>query len=113
MNKQYAFIKDGIVVNTVMFDDPSEELLEEFKELHGVDEIIDGIINDRIATPGDAWNGRNFIFTQPFPSWVLDEEDNWVAPISIPEGKTAAEVWWDEEATTWRDVSEFPVPEEL
>ena len=105
MTTQYAFIKDGIVVNTVLFDNPSDELLEEFRLLHEVDEVVLGTINNKIATPGDTWNGTNFIFPQPFPSWVLDENDDWVAPTPMPDDEDS---WWDESELTWKPRNPDP-----
>ena len=44
-----------------------------------------------------------FIPTQPFPSWLLNEQTfNWDSPIAMPE----AGVWdWDEEAGNWSEVT--------
>lgn len=46
-----------------------------------------------------------FVEPQPFPSWVLDVDHNWQAPVpkpsqaSLPAGKS---VWdWDEAALAW------------
>jgi hypothetical protein len=39
-----------------------------------------------------------FISPSPFPSWILDEELNWKAPVPIPEEG----FWsWDEESLSW------------
>lgn len=42
-----------------------------------------------------------FICLPPYPSWVLDENNNWQAPIPKPEEGN----WeWDEEQGNWREI---------
>ena len=44
-----------------------------------------------------------FIAEKPFPSWVLDENNDWQAPVSFPDdGKFYS---WDEENTKWVEVT--------
>lgn len=38
-----------------------------------------------------------FIGVQPFPSWVLDESNEWVAPKPRPSDSH----WWNEEIQDW------------
>jgi hypothetical protein len=38
-----------------------------------------------------------FILPQPFPSWSLDENFDWQAPIEKPEG----DWYWDDEIGNW------------
>jgi hypothetical protein len=46
-----------------------------------------------------------FIAPQPYPSWVLDEATNWIAPVPMPEEGR----WrWDEETLAWIET-ELPV----
>jgi hypothetical protein len=50
---------------------------------------------------GYIWNAENGVFyaPQPYPSWTLDEEWNWMAPVPYPDdGGMYA---WDEEAQQW------------
>jgi hypothetical protein len=43
-----------------------------------------------------------FISSQPFPSWSLDSNYDWQPPTPKPEGD-----WmWDEQTTTWIEVTE-------
>ena len=55
-----------------------------------------------------------FIVPQPFPSWVLDSNSDWQAPVAIPdnstlpteeiegtEGSSAWRLLWDEENLRW------------
>jgi len=44
-----------------------------------------------------------FISEKPFPSWILDENNDWQAPVSFPDdGKFYN---WDEENTKWVEVT--------
>ena len=47
-----------------------------------------------------------FIAPQPYASWALDANDDWQAPVAMPEdGKKYT---WDEDNTTW---VEMEIPE--
>jgi hypothetical protein len=38
---------------------------------------------------------------QPFPSWTLDDNGNWVAPTPMPQG----DLWsWNEDTQSWVEV---------
>lgn len=43
-----------------------------------------------------------FITPQPFPSWTLDAEGDWQAPVAKPEGPHT----WDEEGQQWVAVEQ-------
>ena len=47
----------------------------------------------------------HFFAPQPYPSWILNEDAIWQAPITMPveEGKFYA---WDEESLSWIEVTE-------
>jgi hypothetical protein len=48
-----------------------------------------------------------FVAPQPYPSWVLDANAQWQAPVPIPEdGKMYS---WDEAAQAWTEVEGAPV----
>lgn len=103
MNKPYAFIRGTDVVNTAMFDDPSDELIELFKQEHDVDQIIPA---DENAAVGGTYINGHFVYIKPFDSWVLNEElYKWEAPVAYPtDGK---QYDWDEENLRW---VEFVIP---
>jgi hypothetical protein len=42
-----------------------------------------------------------FIAIKPFNSWILNENNDWVAPIPEPEHDRLDFHWWDEENLTW------------
>jgi|LakMenEpi03Aug12_release.lakeMendotaPanAssembly.Ray.scaffolds.fasta_scaffold165453_1 hypothetical protein len=101
---QYGFIKDGKVVNTAIFDDPTPEILEEFRVLHNVDELVKSY--HRNCEVGATYDGTNFILPKPedHPSFVLDDNFNWVPPIEYPGD---GDYIWNEERVEW----EFIPPE--
>jgi hypothetical protein len=106
MEKNYAFIKNNNIVNTAIFDDPSEELLNLFKAEHNVDDIILG--NNKAVVNG-TYDGTKFWLPQPYPSWIKDEELNeWVAPVAEPEFDPENPMLyrWNEEILNWEEISE-------
>jgi hypothetical protein len=108
MEKNYAVVKNGIVDNILVFDEPTQELLNHFKEYHEADAIVDS--NDDLNCVIEAtWDGVKFTKKQPFPSWQLDEETNtWFPPVPYP-GASYLEgplYDWDEETQEWFEVIE-------
>ena len=48
----------------------------------------------------------NFINKQPFPSWTLDGNCRWQAPIMKPLTDAPSGIWeWDEENQKWEDFN--------
>ena len=45
-----------------------------------------------------------FIQPQPYPSWSLDENDDWQAPVAYPDDDKL--YYWDEDITNWVEVEE-------
>ena len=43
-----------------------------------------------------------FISPQPFPSWSLDSNDDWQAPVSYPDDGKNYE--WNETTNAWDEV---------
>lgn len=99
--QNYAFIKNNEVVNVVIFDDPSEELLLHFKTEFNLDEIL--LADNKTAING-TYDGENFWLPQPYPSWIKNEETNeWESPIPYPTIEEGSEeiYIWDENTTSW------------
>ena len=42
-----------------------------------------------------------FISPSPYPSWVLDESFEWVAPTPMPTGSWT----WDEPSVSWKEIN--------
>ena len=96
----YAFIKNGDVVNIAVFDDPSDELLATFKAEFSLDDII---LATEKAGIGGTWDGAKFWPKQPYPSWVKNETTNeWDAPTPMP---TDDKVYgWFEQGGFWVEI---------
>jgi hypothetical protein len=99
----YAYIIGGQVINTAVFDNPTTEILNVFKEDLGLDEIV-------LSTPktiiGGTYDGSKFWFPQPHPSWIKNEETNeWEAPVPEPEfdEQDPKGYVWNEETLSWRE----------
>jgi hypothetical protein len=49
-----------------------------------------------------------FVAPQPFPSWSLDSNNDWQAPVQKPEG----DFYWDEDQSNWiefiKSTNEIP-----
>jgi hypothetical protein len=93
----YAFIKGINVVNIAVFDNPTESLLEHFKEAFGVDNII---LGTRKAVVGGTYEDGVFWEAAPHPSWVKNHELNeWDPPVPLP---TSDKVYtWNEDTVSW------------
>ena len=58
-----------------------------------------GSFRQRYAAIGGYYDADKdvFIHPQPFPSWTLNEDNEWVAPVAKPDG-----FWvWDESQQNW------------
>ena len=100
--QEYAFIKNGIVINTAIFDNPSQELLNLFIQDYGLDSIVLGTDKTQV---GGEYDGTKFWTVKPFPSWVKNEEtNNWEAPFGYPsDGHLYI---WDESVPGWKKTDE-------
>lgn len=58
------------------------------------------------AEPGGTYDSKKKTFTrkQPYPSWSLNSDNEWVAPVPIPNPTKWYD--WDEETTSWIEVTE-------
>ena len=94
----YAFIKDGIVTNVSVFDNPSEELLNHFKNEFNLDDIV---IEQERCSIGGTWDGQIFIQPQPYPSCTLGEDYYWNPPIPVPTDHLERSYTWNESNLSW------------
>ena len=46
-----------------------------------------------------------FIAPQPYASWALDANDDWQAPVAMPEDADKR-YYWDEDTTNWVEITE-------
>ncbi len=103
----YAFIKDGEVINIAVFEYPIDvQLLEHFKAEHLLDDIV---LATSIAAIGWTYDGELFWSPQPYPSWVKGNKI-WEAPVAKPVFDPADPKFyeWDEETVSWVEITSAP-----
>ena len=99
-NETYALIKNNNVVNIIVFDNPSSDLINQFKEFHDVDLIIK---DNNKASIGGTYDGSKFWPLQPYPSWILNNTTwLWETPIAKPTDDK--KYTWDETAKNWSEL---------
>lgn len=89
--KNFARIQDGLVVN---IEAATDEWVAEQNDEFLFIETTSGV------SVGAQWNGEKFILIQPFPSWVLDSNNDWQPPIPQPN----EDCYWDEESLSWQPI---------
>ena len=112
MNTQYVLIKNNLVVQTVFLDNPTDEILDNLKLEYDADTVE--ISDHPNAETGSSWDGAIFVKPKPYPSWVLDEFNQWVAPFPYPtpEQNTQESLQiiniWNENTKTWDEIAPYP-----
>lgn len=97
----YAFIKNGNVINVVVFENPTNDLLNNFKNEFELDQVV--LATDK-AIVGGTYDGTQFWSPQPYPSWIKNEELNkWESPVPYPVIEEDSDEYyvWDENTTSW------------
>ena len=63
-------------------------------------------IRKQFASIGFVYDPINdvFIAPQPYPSWILNDNYDWVAPVEYPEKGNNNAYKWDEEKLSWIEV---------
>lgn len=95
----YFAVLDGEnVINTIVAD--SKEIAEEITGKTCIE------FTTEPAEPGGTYVEGVFIKRQPYPSWVLNANKIWVAPIQYPEVNkiNPKEYIWDEQLVNWIEV---------
>jgi hypothetical protein len=103
----YAFIKNGEVVNIAVFEYPTDaELLAHFKDEYSLDEIV---LATSVAAIGWTYDGELFWSPQPYPSWVKGHRV-WEAPVAKPEFDPEDPKYyeWDEATVSWVEITPAP-----
>ena len=112
----FAELDDNNIVtaNYVVANDALDTANEEesgiafLKEFTGRDAIFrqcsyNGNFRKKYPAKGYIYNEtlNAFIEPQPYPSWSLDADGNWLPPVAKPEGNS----WiWNESAQEWVNV---------
>jgi len=103
----FAQIVDDIVTEVIVVNDEVPDGAQFAHDLLGgvwVQTFIDteGKNFASIGYTYDAVN-QNFIAPQPYPSWTLDSNDQWQAP--VPQPAAPPQTMWNEQLQEW-----IPVP---
>lgn len=81
-----------------------------FRHRNWVQTSYNGNMRYNFARIGYTWDSENdaFYAPQPYPSWSLDENFIWIAPIPYPEIEEGSNdmYTWNEETQTWDLVTE-------
>jgi len=102
----YAQIVDNIVTEIIVVNDDVPNGAEFAHDLLGGEWVQTFIDNPNKNYAGigytyDAVN-ENFIAPQPYPSWVLDSNDQWQAP--IPQPPPPPYTYWNEQLQKWLPI---------
>jgi len=99
---KYAHIIDNVIDNIIICEDSNISLFS-------------GTYIKVTQERGEAKNGGSynsqkdkFIDPQPYPSWILNEDDEWVSPTG--QGYTDGQAW-NEEDQEWITLIPGPAPE--
>ena len=102
----FAYIIDNIVVNVIVAE---QEVIDTFQDSECyIMYENEGVIKKNIlASKGFIYDDVNdvFIASQPWPSWSLDDNYEWQAPIPKPEDNI--HYTWDEENQSWVPSNEY------
>lgn len=108
----FAKIDENNIVQEVLVVDNSQEhrgqeFLAEELGLGGrwIQTSYNGNFRKQYAGAGYYYDEIKDIFVapQPFPSWILDENNDWKAPIAHPNDNNL--YYWDEETLTWKNIN--------
>lgn len=102
--------ENNIVVRVLVVPDSEEKrgqaYLAEDVGLGGtwIQTSYNGKIRKNFASPGCTYDPVNDVFyTQPpYPSWILNEDFQWVAPIPKPDNSPLT--IWNEEIVNWENI---------
>jgi hypothetical protein len=107
----FAEIDDtNIVVRVIVIPDDLEEIGEQWcaTNLGGrwIQTSYNNTIRKQFAGIGYYYNSEEDVFVsiQPYPSWVLNDNKDWVAPSMYPSD--GAHYYWDEETVSWIERTE-------
>ena len=87
----FAVLDGENVINTIVAD--SKIIAEEVTGKTCIEYITEN------AEVGGTYINNKFIPRKPYPSWVLDANDKWQAPLQCPE--EGGPYFWDESITNW------------
>ena len=93
---KFAVIDGVNVINTIMCE--SKTIAEEITGKTCIEYTTEP------AEAGGTYENMIFLQKKPYPSWVLNDSNNWVPPIPHP---TDDKIYtWDESTINWVEVTE-------
>jgi hypothetical protein len=104
-----SVVVDGLVINNdVVGEYPDSEIVgQQFIASLGINgewkqTSYNNNFRKKYASIGGTYDSVKdiFISPKPFPSWILDENDEWKSPIEKPVG----EHYWNEEQIQWEPL---------
>jgi hypothetical protein len=109
----YAFLDENNIVTEVIVGRNENEVVDgvsdwekwygDFRGQKCVRTSYNSRIRKQYAGIGYSYNQEHDIFVapKPFPSWSLDSNFDWQAPVPYPEGKVCR---WDEGEQKWKEL---------
>jgi hypothetical protein len=108
----YAFLKNNIVTEVIVGIDETEliegkspeDWYKKFRGQKCVRTSYNGNIRYNYAGVGFTYDPIDdaFISLQPYPSWILNSNKRWEAPLPYPQDKKMYE--WNEETQSWDEM---------
>ena len=91
----FAVLDGENVINTILAD--SKEIAEELTGKTCIE------FTTEPAEAGGTYVDEVFIQRKPYPSWVLNTNNTWEAPVAYPEfdSENPVSYTWDESTTSW------------
>jgi hypothetical protein len=102
----FAKVIDGVVTDMLVATQAEINSEKYGDAFLWVQTSYNGNFRGKYASIGDTWDKVNerFIQSQLFPSWTLDTNFNWQAPIAYPTDGLIYS--WDEETLAWVEVTD-------
>jgi hypothetical protein len=103
----FAKVENGIVTNVIV---ASEEVINSGAFGTGwIETWTDTINNPRKNYAGIGYTYDEtlnaFIPPQLFPSWILNSDCQWTAPVPFPTNASVYDYTWDESTISWKILS--------
>jgi hypothetical protein len=102
----FAEIKDGVVQRVIVAEQDFINSGVVGDSFNWVQTSYNNNYRKQYAGIGYTYDKDNdvFVSTQPYPSWVLDDNHDWEPPIPYPADYEFAKYFWDESTGTWDEV---------
>ena len=114
----FAKVVDSIVTKVIVadadffntfIDDSAGEWIQTSYNTHANQHPEGRPLRGNYAGIGYTYDATNDVFyaPQPFPSWILNETKwTWEAPVPLPANADTVRYNWNEETTSWDEVTE-------